>query len=59
MIHVCLEGGGGIAESKEHDCWLIEAEQGREGRFPAVFRVDKDVIVSPLDVKFGKDLATF
>ena len=58
MVHVRLEGGGGIAKPEEHDCRFVEAEGGREGRFPAIFRADKDIIVSPSDVEFGKDLAT-
>ena len=59
MIHVCLEGGGGVAESEEHDCGLVETKRGREGGFPAVFRTDEDVIVSPLDVEFCEDLTSF
>ena len=59
MVHVCLEGGGGIAQSEEHDRRFVEAKRGGEGRFSAVFPVDKDVVISPSDVKFGEDLATF
>ena len=58
MVHVCLEGGGGVAKSEEHYCGLIEAEGGGEGRLPAVFWVDEDVVVSPADVEFGEDFAT-
>ena len=26
MVHVCLESGGGVAKSEEHDCGFVEAE---------------------------------
>ena len=57
MVHVGLEGGQGVAKSKEHHSWLVEPKGGGEGCFPTVFRSDEDVVISPLDVKFGEDFA--
>ena len=59
MVHVCLEGGGGIAKSEEHYSRFVKAKRRGEGRLPVVFRSDEDVIVSPPDVKFGEDFASF
>ena len=57
MVHVGLEGGWGIAKSKEHDSGFEESKRGGEGSLPAVFQVDKDVVVSPSDIKFGENFA--
>ena len=59
MVHVGLEGGRRVAESKKPYGWLIESKGGGEGHFPAVFRLNKDVVISPSDVKFGENLAVF
>ena len=57
MVHIGLEGGRRVAESKEHHGRLIEPKRGREGRLPSVLRSDEDVVISPSDVEFGEDLA--
>ena len=57
MVHIGLEGGQGVAESKEHDSWFEKSEQGGEGGFPVVFWPNEDVVVSPSDVEFCKDFA--
>ena len=59
MVHIGLEGGWGVAKSEEHDGQFIEPKRGGEGGFPAVFRSDEDVIVSPADIEFGEDFAIF
>ena len=59
MVHVGLEGGRRIAESEEHNGWLIEPKRGGEGCLPSVFQSDEDVVVSPSDVEFGEDFAVF
>ena len=51
-----MKGSRGIAQSKEHDLRLKESEFSLECRFPAVVRVDEDVIVSPTDVHLGEVL---
>ena len=57
MVHIGLEGGWRVAKSKEHDGWFIESERGGEGHLPMVLWSDEDVVISPLDVGFGKDFA--
>ena len=57
MVHIGLEGGWGVAESEEHDSWLVEPEGGGEGGFLAVFQLDEDVIVSPANIEFCEDFA--
>jgi len=49
-----LEGGRGVTETEEHDDGFIEARCGNKGCFPAVIRMDKDVVVSPSDIDLGK-----
>ena len=57
MVHIGLKGGQRVAKSKEHNSWFEEAERCGEGCFPAVFWVDKDIVVFPVNIKFGKDFA--
>ena len=59
MVHVGLEGGQQVAESKEHNGWLIEPKGGGEGCLPAILWSDEDVVISPSDIKFGEDFAVF
>ena len=54
VIHECLECGGSIAESKEHDSGFKESHGGDEGRFPLVLFSDANVVISPTNVKFGE-----
>jgi hypothetical protein len=51
-----LKGGRGIAQPKEHDLRLEESEFSLEHRFPAVVRVDEDIVVSPSDIHLGEVL---
>ena len=55
IIHKVLEGGRGISETKEHYGWLEESFVDDESGFPLMSVLDSDIVVSPLDVKFGED----
>ena len=52
VIHECLECGGSIAETKEHDGGLKQSHGGDKGSLPLVFFSDMvDVVISPSNVK--------
>src|SRR5258708_5031778 len=53
-VHHHLEGGGGVHESKEHDCWFKKSFWHKEGCFPFVSRFYAYIVISPLYVKFGE-----
>ena len=55
IIHESLEGGRGIDETKEHHGWFKESFMSDESGFPLMSILDSDIVVSPLDVKFGED----
>ena len=54
MVHESLEGGGSIAESKEHDGGFKESHGGNESSFPLIFLLDANVIISPMNVELGE-----
>ena len=54
MVHECLECGGCITESKEHDSGFEESHGSSESSFPLVFLSDADIVVSPVNVKLGE-----
>ena len=54
VVHECLECGGCITESEEHDSRFEESHGGYEGSFPLVFLLNADVVVSPMNVEFGE-----
>ena len=56
VVHESLKGGRGVSETKEHDGGFKEAFVGDKCSFPLVSVFDVDVIVAPLDIKFGEDL---
>jgi len=57
-VHHHLEGGGGIGQPKEHDCWFEESFWGKERRFPFVSLFDTDIVVSPTYIEFSEEGAT-
>ena len=59
VIHEVLECGWGVGKPKEHDCWLEKPFMGDKGGFPLVTVFDADVVVTPSDVKLGKQLGVF
>ena len=54
IVHESLEGGGSIAESKEHDGGFKESHGGDESSFPLIFLLDMNVVISPTNVEFGE-----
>ena len=54
MIHVRLEGGRGVTEAEKHDDGFVESGGCDECCFPAVIRMDKDIVVSPSDIDLSK-----
>ena len=54
VIHECLEHGGSIAESEEHDNGFEESHGGDESHFPLVLFPDVNVVISPTNVELGE-----
>ena len=54
MVHECLQCGGCIIESEEHDGGFEEPHGSNEGSFPLVLLSNVDVVVPPMNVKFGE-----
>ena len=54
MVHEGLEGGRSIAKSKEHDVGFEESHGGNESGFPPIFLTVVNVVISPMNVKFGE-----
>ena len=54
MVHESLESGGSIAETKEHDGGFEEFHGGDESGFSLIFLLDVNVVISPVNVKFGE-----
>ena len=54
MVHESLEGGGSVAEPKEHDGGFKESYGGDESSLPLIFLSDANVVISPTNVKFGE-----
>src|SRR6267154_3621752 len=50
LVHVGLEGGWGVAETKEHDIGLEQPVSRRKGCFPAIVRMDAYVVITGPDV---------
>jgi hypothetical protein len=55
-VHHCLKGGRGISKAKEHNQRFKKSSIGFECDFPFIAFFYLDIVVSPLDVKFGKPL---
>ena len=54
MVHESLEGGGSVAEPKEHDGGFKESHGGDEGGLPLIFLSDVNVVISLMNVEFGE-----
>ena len=54
MIHEHLKCGGSIAESEEHDGGFEKSHGGNEGGFPLILLPDANIVISPVNVKFGE-----
>ena len=49
-----MECGRGIGEPKEHDSGFKKAFMGNEGSFPLMAIFDMNIVVAPMDIKFGE-----
>jgi hypothetical protein len=56
MIHVALEGGGGITQAKGHDQKLIVSLMSYKGSLINVFLFHTDLVVARTKIKFSKEL---
>ena len=54
MVHESLEGGGSIAESKEHDSGFKKSHGRDKSSFPLILLLDSNVVVSPMNVEFSE-----
>ena len=54
MVHESLEGGGSIAESKEHDSGFKKSHGCDKSSFPLILLLDSNVVVSPMNVEFSE-----
>ena len=54
MVYECLERGGRVTESKEHDGGFKESHGGDESSFPLIFLPNTDVVISPVNVELSE-----
>ncbi|SRR5258708_7822493 len=57
-VHHHLEGGWGVGESEEHNCWLEEPLRSEECHFPFVSFLNVDIVIFPAYVEFSEEGAT-
>ena len=57
--HKSLKNGRRIGHAEEHDSGFIEPSVGNEDSLPLVAFLDSDIVISPLYIKLGEDLAIF
>ncbi len=50
-VHHRLECGWGVSQAKEHNHWFVQPLVSYECCLPVVFWLDKDLIISPLNVE--------
>src|SRR5712675_2129705 len=55
-VHHCLEGGGGVGETEEHDRRFVQPIICDEGSLPLVAFFDTHVVVTPANVELGEQL---
>src|SRR5258708_32774351 len=51
VVHHGLEGGGGVAQSEEHDKWLKESSVHGEGCLPLISFFEVDIVEAPVEVQ--------
>ena len=59
VIHKLLEGGGGVAKTKEYDCGFEESFVGNESCLPLITILDADIVIPPSNVEFGEVASIF
>src|ERR1700677_32478 len=57
-VHHCLERGGGIGESEEHDRQFKAVSVHSESSFPFVSFFDLKIVITPPKIYFGKVFRT-
>src|ERR1700677_2596253 len=57
-VHHCLERGGGIGESEEHDRRFKAASVHSEGGFPFGSFFDSKIVITPPKIHFGEVFRT-
>jgi hypothetical protein len=57
-VHKGLESGRGIAEAKGHDEGFEETKGAFKGSFPFIAFFNVDVVITPVNIKFGKIMGT-
>src|ERR1700677_1877979 len=57
-IHHCLERGGRIGESEEHDRRFKAASISSEGGFPFISFFDSKIVITPPEIHFGEVFRT-
>jgi hypothetical protein len=58
VIHHRLEGGQGVGKAKVHHWWLKEPLVSTEHGLPFVAFLDPDIVETPWDVEFRKELGS-
>ncbi|SRR5260221_3043489 len=51
IVHHSLEGGWGVSQAKEYNCWFKESVACFKGSLPFVSFLDVDVVISPLYIE--------
>ena len=54
VVHESLEGGGSVAEPKEHDSGFKESHGGDKSGLPLILLSDANVVISLTNVEFGE-----
>ena len=58
VIHEPLKGSGEIDKTKEHYSWFKESFLDDKSGLPLISVFDMDIVIPPVDVKFGKNLCS-
>ena len=56
VVHELLKGSRRVGEAKKHHGWFKKSFMGDESSFPLVSILDVDIVISPANIKLGKDL---
>ncbi|OSX55945.1 hypothetical protein POSPLADRAFT_1124899, partial [Postia placenta MAD-698-R-SB12] len=50
LVHHCLEGRGGVGETKEHHQGFVQPSVSHKGRLPFVTGFDPDIVIAPSNI---------
>ena len=59
VVYESLEGGGSVAEPKEHDSGFKKSHGGDESSLSLIFFLNANVVISPTNVEFGEQGGLF